>query len=134
MVAGDLPKLLNVLDVVQDVVSREPWARSSQKLVNQVGILKPSCRGGTRTTELTRSFAAHRQRRSQHASSEGDVAELAAVEAPNVRHTSSDGRRTGDDLCVDHRAFVGELRATAGDDGDEREHQGESEPSSCRTD
>ncbi|KIH47852.1 hypothetical protein ANCDUO_22083, partial [Ancylostoma duodenale] len=36
MVAGDLPKLLNVLDVVQDVVSREPWARSSQKLVNQL--------------------------------------------------------------------------------------------------
>ena len=37
MVAGDLPKLLNILDVVQDVVNREPWAKSSQKLVNQVG-------------------------------------------------------------------------------------------------
>ncbi|EPB65026.1 hypothetical protein ANCCEY_15911, partial [Ancylostoma ceylanicum] len=36
MVAGDLPKLLNVLDVVQDLVSREPWAKSSQKLVNQL--------------------------------------------------------------------------------------------------
>ncbi|KAK6055091.1 Latrophilin/CL-1-like GPS domain protein, partial [Cooperia oncophora] len=36
MVAGDLPKLLNILDIVQDVVSREVWAKSSQKLVNQL--------------------------------------------------------------------------------------------------
>ncbi|PIO77816.1 Latrophilin/CL-1-like GPS domain protein [Teladorsagia circumcincta] len=36
MVAGDLPKLLNILDIVQDVVGREVWAKSSQKLVNQL--------------------------------------------------------------------------------------------------
>ncbi|KJH45666.1 Latrophilin/CL-1-like GPS domain protein [Dictyocaulus viviparus] len=36
MVAGDLPKLLDILDIVQDVVSREAWAKASQKLVNQL--------------------------------------------------------------------------------------------------
>ncbi|VDM57763.1 unnamed protein product [Angiostrongylus costaricensis] len=36
MVAGDLPKLLDILDIIQDIMDREPWAKNSQKLVNQL--------------------------------------------------------------------------------------------------
>ncbi|KAE9418429.1 hypothetical protein Angca_009612 [Angiostrongylus cantonensis] len=36
MVAGDLPKLLDILDIIQDIIDREAWAKNSQKLVNQL--------------------------------------------------------------------------------------------------